>query len=113
MLISDKGYGILWHNYGLTEFNPADNKVALLKQKGKGKQEVVDVTTTHGGEKEVREQNIFTAEIEVPESGNYSLMLDVGQNMARRHNLIVDTSLVIEMQNRWLPPTASKNSTSD
>ncbi len=108
MLISNKGYGILWHNYGLTEFNPANNKVALLKQKGKGKQEVVDVTTTHGGEKEVREQNIFTAEIEVPESGNYSLLLDVGQNMARRHNLIVDTSLVIEMQNRWLPPTASK-----
>jgi alpha-D-xyloside xylohydrolase len=30
-LYSSRGYGILWHQYGLTEFNPSDNVVALAK----------------------------------------------------------------------------------
>ena len=29
---SSKGYGLLWHQYGLTDFNPADNSVPLEKQ---------------------------------------------------------------------------------
>ena len=28
-LLSGKGYGILWHNYGLTDLNPADKRVDL------------------------------------------------------------------------------------
>ena len=31
-LYSSRGYGILWHQYGLTEFNPADNVVTLAKK---------------------------------------------------------------------------------
>jgi alpha-D-xyloside xylohydrolase len=31
-IYSSKGYGLLWHQYGLTEFNPADNFVTLEKQ---------------------------------------------------------------------------------
>ena len=31
MLISSKGYGILWNNYGLTDFNPCSQSVALVK----------------------------------------------------------------------------------
>lgn len=108
MFISSKGYGILWHNYGLTEFNPGDRAVALERADSTGRRVTVDVTTTEGGRKEVRENNIFTAEIEIPESGNYSLLLDVGQKMARRHNLTIDGETVIEMSNIWLPPTASK-----
>ena len=27
MLLSSKGYGILWNNYGLVDFNPADRSV--------------------------------------------------------------------------------------
>src|SRR5208282_1226268 len=30
-LLSSKGYGILWHNYGLTDLNPADERVVLAK----------------------------------------------------------------------------------
>lgn len=26
IIISNKGYGLLWHNYGLTDFNPSDEK---------------------------------------------------------------------------------------
>ena len=108
MLISSKGYGVLWNNYGLTEFNPCSESVKLIKQAGSGKREVVDVTSTEGGKREVRERHIFEAAIDIPETGDYALLLDVGQKMARRHNLLIDGKPVIEMQNLWLPPTASK-----
>ena len=108
MLLSSKGYGILWNNYGMTEFNPCKESVKLTKQQGEGKQEIVNVTSTEGGKKEVRKRNIFEGELSIKEEGDYSILLDVGQKMARRHNLTIDREPVIEMQNLWLPPTASK-----
>ena len=108
MLISSKGYGILWNNYGLTEFNPCEQSVKLQKRAGSGEREEVNVTSTEGGKREVRERHIFEASIDIEEAGDYALLLDVGQKMARRHNLMIDGKPVIEMQNLWLPPTASK-----
>jgi alpha-D-xyloside xylohydrolase len=108
MLLSDKGYGVLWNNYGLTEFNPCGNSVRLQESTSNNATvEVVNVTSTEGGKQEVRQRNIFEAVIDVPENGEYSLLLDVGQKMARRHNLSIDGQTVIEMQNLWLPPTTS------
>ena len=107
MLLSSKGYGVLWNNYGLTEFNPCDRHVALTKRQGEGVREEVNVTSTEGGKREVRERHIFEASVEIGEAGDYALLLDVGQKMARRHNLCIDGKPVIEMQNLWLPPTAS------
>ncbi len=107
MLISSKGYGLLWNNYGLTDYNPADGSVKLQKGSGVTGREVVDVTSTEGGKREVRERNIYTATLDIKETGDYALLLDVGQKMARRHNLEIDGKNVIEMQNIWLPPTAS------
>ena len=107
MLLSNKGYGILWNNYGLTEFNPCDLSVALERREGQGAREVVNVTTTEGNRREVRQRNLYEATIDVAEAGDYALLLDVGQKMARRHNLLIDGKTVIEIQNTWLPPTAS------
>ena len=107
MLLSSKGYGVLWNNYGLTEFNPCSQSVQLTRREGDGSSEVVNVTSTEGGRQEVRQRNIFEATIDIAESGDYALLLDVGQKMARRHNLSIDGQTVIEMQNLWLPPTAS------
>lgn len=108
LLLSSKGYGILWNNYGLTEFNPCEQTVTLTKRSGSGQSEIVDVTSTEGGRREVRERHIFDAVIHIEEEGDYALLLDVGQKMARRHNLTIDGETVIEMQNLWLPPTASE-----
>ena len=108
MLLSSKGYGVLWNNYGLTEFNPCEKSVKLMKRSGAGEREVVDVTSTEGGKQEVRERHIFEADVDIEETGDYALLLDVGQKMARRHHLTIDGETVIEMQNIWLPPTASK-----
>ena len=107
MLLSSKGYGILWNNYGLVDFNPSADSVVLKKRDGSGVSEVVNVTSTEGSKQERRERNIFESTIDIAESGEYSLLLDVGQKMARRHNLVIDGKPVIEMQNLWLPPTAS------
>ena len=118
MVLSNLGYGVLWNNYGMTEFNPSETSVRLERSQESGdrsqenrpeaEKEVVDVTTTEGNKKEVRERHIFEAEIDIEEAGMYALLLDVGQKMARRHNLCIDGVPVIEMQNLWLPPTASK-----
>lgn len=108
MLLSSKGYGILWNNYGMTEFNPSDQYVRLTKQRGEGTREEVDVTSTEGSKREVREHNYFESTLDIAESGDYSLLLDVGQKMARRHNLTIDDKTVINMQNLWLPPTTSQ-----
>ena len=107
MLLSSKGYGVLWNNYGLVDFNPADQSISLTRREGTGKSEVVNVTSTEGGRQEVRERNIYETTLDIPADGDYSLLLDVGQKMARRHNLVIDGQPVIEMQNLWLPPTAS------
>ena len=108
MLLSSKGYGVLWNNYGLVDFNPSSHCVKLLKREGAGSSEVVNVTSTEGGRQEVRQRNIYEATLDIAEAGDYALLLDVGQKMARRHNLVIDGQPVIEMQNVWLPPTASK-----
>ena len=107
MLLSSKGYGVLWNNYGLVDFNPSDRSVKLTRREGEGASEVVNVTTTEGGRQEVRRRNIYEATIDVATAGDYALLLDVGQKMARRHNLVIDGQKVIDMQNTWLPPTTS------
>ena len=110
MLVSSKGYGVLWNNYGLVDFNPCAHQVALKPQTSDAKSqtsEVVNVTSTEGTRREVRQRNLFETTLDIAETGDYALLLDVGQKMARRHNLVVDGQPVIEMQNLWLPPTAS------
>ena len=110
MLISSKGYGILWNNYGLTEYNPCEHSVPLTPNTQRptaNAQEVVSVTSTEGSRREVRQRNLYEATIDITEAGDYALLLDVGQKMARRHNLVIDGQTVIDMQNVWLPPTTS------
>ena len=110
MLLSSKGYGVLWNNYGLVDFNPCTDSIRLQPHTAdvaSAGSEVVNVTSTTGSRREVRRRNIFQATIDIGEAGDYALLLDVGQKMARRHNLNIDGRTVIEMQNLWLPPTAS------
>ena len=106
-VLSSKGYGLLWNNYGLTNFNMPSDSIALTKKEAESEIVEVDVTTTEGNQRERRENNIFEATLEISESGRYALLLDVGQTMARRHNLQIDSLTVMEMRNMWLPPTSS------
>ena len=106
-VLSNKGYGLLWNNYGLTDFNPTDHSVALNEEGEDGRSETVNATGTAGNRRERRFFKTFTGTLEVPEDGAYALLLDVGQKMARRHYLAIDGSPVVDASNLWLPPTAS------
>lgn len=106
-VLSNKGYGLLWNNYGLTDFNPSDESVRLTPVQDKSETVTVDATSTSGNKREVRKINTFTASIEILEDGFYSLLLDVGQRMARKHYLSIDGENVININNIWLPPTTS------
>lgn len=107
-LYSSKGYGILWHQYGLTEFNPADNIVRLTKKDTAAGEKVdVEVTTTSGTQRVSRQQALYNGKFSVEREGYYSMMLDLG-NMESRHLLIIDGLTQIDQSNQWLPPAASK-----
>ena len=106
-ILSNKGYGLLWSNYGLTDFNPADKSVNLSPSSSAGETITVDATSTTGNKQEVRKISAFTADIDITESGNYSILLDVGQKMARKHYVSINGKNVVNVNNIWLPPTTS------
>ena len=79
-LLSSKGYGILWNNASLTDFNPADQTI------------VIDPTTGKGW---------FTTGAR----GFYGFLL----SSDNRDQLVVEVNgqHVIDLQNMWLPTSAS------
>lgn len=106
-LYSSKGYGILWHQYGLTYFNPTDHTILLTKKDtAAGEKTAVELTTTSGTQHVTRQQTVYTGSWYVEKEAEYSMMLDLG-NMESRHLLIIDGIPVIDQSNLWLPPAAS------
>lgn len=106
-LYSSKGYGLLWHQYGITEFNPADNIVTLTKRDtSAGGKADIEVTTTSGTQRVSQRQSVYNGTFSVDKDGDYTMMLDLG-NMEDRHLLIIDGVPFIDQANLWLPPAAS------
>ncbi|MEP7093218.1 MAG: TIM-barrel domain-containing protein [Flavobacterium sp.] len=106
-IYSSKGYGLLWHQYGLTEFNPTDNSILLEKKVQDNNQNVVaEVTTSAGTQKVEQSQAGFSGKFSVRETAIYTMMLDLG-DMDNRHLLIIDGTPIIDQSNYWLPPTQS------
>lgn len=54
-ILSNKGYGLLWNNYGLTDFNPADKSVELTPVNASGEVVTVNTTGTSGNVRETRQ----------------------------------------------------------
>jgi alpha-D-xyloside xylohydrolase len=106
-VVSSRGFGLLWHNYGLTEFNLADECIALSAANDRGETTAVDVTTTEGTRREVRKDAVFTGRFTVATAGRHAFFLDVGQKMARRWHVEIDGRTVVDFENLWLPPTTS------
>lgn len=74
-IYSSKGYGLLWHQYGLTDFNPADSPIALQKQAVAVMQagQAVDATTATGTQKVAQNQASYTGTFTLPAAGEYSV----------------------------------------
>jgi len=98
VIISSNGYGILWHNYGRTDFNPGDETYVVEKnQKVLGEAIMVRGNVTGY-------RSHFDGEFEVPESGRYSLLVCVGKEGQRGgHKVVVDGNTLIEDDNSWIP----------
>ena len=112
-LYSNRGFGILWHQYGLTSFNPADNEVLLAKKDSASTDDQkVEVTTTSGTQKVSQKQSMYTGNFSVDKDGVYTMMLDLG-GMENRHLLTIDGTPVIDQSNQWLPPAVSKGGFKD
>ncbi|MCQ2175921.1 MAG: DUF4968 domain-containing protein [Bacteroidales bacterium] len=107
MVLSSEGYALLWHNYGLTDFNPASECITLESLDVAGDSQTVNATGTSGNRRETRFFCGFGGELDVPESGKYALMLDMGQSMSRKQYLEIDGNTVLDINNTWLPPTTS------
>lgn len=107
MVVSNRGYGLLWHNYGLTDFNPSEAHEPLSLVETSVESASVNVTGTSGNFMEIRRFNRFAGEIDLPEDGDYALLLDVGSSMARKQYLAVDGEVLVDFSNFWLPPTVA------
>ena len=79
----------------------------LLTRTSTGSETTANVTTAEGARREIRREEEFTGNLEVPRNGRYAFMLDVGQKMARRYHVEIDGKVVIDFANFWLPPTTS------
>jgi alpha-D-xyloside xylohydrolase len=107
-IFSSKGYGLLWHQYGLTDFNPTDSHVILEKQEvpAAGLNQLAEVTTTSGTQEVLQNQSLYRGTFRVPVAGKYSIFLDLG-DMDNRQYVVIDGKRCIDQSNYWLPPTAS------
>ena len=107
MILSSKGYAVLWNNYGLTDFNPAGNCIELKPAEVASEGHIVNATGTLGNRREMRFNSNFEETLNIPESGRYAILLDNGQAMSRKQYLAIDGEVVIDITNTWLPPTTS------
>jgi alpha-D-xyloside xylohydrolase len=80
VVLSTKGYGLIWNNASLTDFNPADQSIAIDKATGSGS---------------------FNATV----AGDYGFLM--GSDRTEQLRLRVDGKWVIDLENIWVPDTAS------
>ena len=106
-IYSSKGYGLLWHQYGLTDYNPANNFIVLEKQErsSSNNNQMAEVTTTSGTQKVSQNQSLYQGKFTVQKDGEYSIFLDLG-DMGNRHFVVIDGKPCLDQSNMWLPPTA-------
>lgn len=104
-LLSSKGYGLLWCNFGMSELNVPSQTVSLGKVDADSRSETVNVTTGAGNAKATRMSAVFEGRFTTSEAGPVAFLLDVGQPMASRHYVEIDGKPYTDFSNLWLPPT--------
>jgi alpha-D-xyloside xylohydrolase len=104
--LSSRGYGLLWHNYGRTDLNPADHPVRLTRT-GTGTYSIDQSLSGNAAVPDERPTAYFSGEFEVSAAGPQAMMLDSGWKMERRYHVEIDGRTVVDFANYWLPPTTS------
>lgn len=105
MLVSSQGYGLLWNNGSLTDFNPIDNEIKL----GTGNETSTTGPTAteqlQGVQPNSRARGARTGTFTTTEAGEYVFFAKDGD---RRNDIgiIVDGKTINRIQNLWVPYTA-------
>ena len=110
MLISNKGYGLLWDNASMTEFNPVDQDIPLhsdvpLKEDPnapKSKQDLGKNLSSKVDANLAVRFGTFTS----GKAGDYVFWASNG-NRVQELSILVDNQPIIELHNQWLPYMAS------
>lgn len=105
VMLSSNGYGIVWNNYGRVDFNPPTDSLRLTLKIVSNQAEDVNVTSTEGGVIERRRDHVYAGTLDIPQDGEYCLLLDVGRGMGSRYNISVDGKQLVDWENSWFPPT--------
>ena len=103
VIISSRGYGILWHNYGRTDFNPASYAITLdaLPQEP-------TASPAPGIRRMMPPPTTYIGDISVNQDGRYCLHLDVGDHPARGgHRIWLDGEIIYEDANSWVPTVSA------
>ena len=102
VVISSRGYGLLWHNYGRTDFNPAGDPVVLQALPAD------PAAAPAPGIRRMPAPRTYRGEIAVEQDGRYCLHLDVGDHPARGgHRIWLDGELLYEDGNSWVPTVSA------
>jgi alpha-D-xyloside xylohydrolase len=106
VVLSSKGYALLWHNTGLSELNPPQLSLDLQKR-AVGDAQTADVTTTKGNARVERRSATFDGVFDLATAGDVAFLYDCGRKMASRYHIEIDGQVVVDHANLWLPPTTS------
>ncbi|EGF90007.1 alpha-xylosidase [Asticcacaulis biprosthecium C19] len=107
VILSSRGYGLLWLNGGKSDLNPLSRQVRLSRVEVDAQGQVVNVTTGAGNATIARTEAVFEQEFELDTAGRFAFQLDTGRKMASRHYVEIDGKVYSDLTNLWLPPTTS------
>ena len=110
MLLSTKGYGLLWDNASMTEFNPVDTEIPLTSAEPpsddvnapKATEELAKAPAAKKNDLHALRSGTFTSDAE----GDYVFLADNG-NRTQELSILIDGEPLLELHNLWLPYSAS------
>jgi len=90
-VLSSRGYGILWHNTGISELNMEGSRLTPDKVKKTGRMNAIDGWTPERGSFKTRREVVeYTYSLKVPADGRYGLLLEVANHNAVEVSLKMD-----------------------
>ncbi len=104
-ILSSCGYGLLWNQAGMTDFNPADERIPLQKDSAEGPEITMTVTGSEGAYTDTCHIRTYHGSIDVADEHERVFFLDYGA-MTNRHELYINEEPVLHQETFWLPPAA-------
>ena len=114
MLLSNKGYGLMWDNASMTEFNPVDDEIPLTGSSTdqndantpKATEELGKTTAKKEEDDHAVRNGTFTSKAE----GDYVFLANNG-NRFKELTILIDGEPALSMNNLWLPYSCSTRET--